>query len=364
METKVILFSQVPLPFSKIGSWTTLYDNYLRQNNAIDIIICPVPVEKYSNISYAHLSMHTSLSDKVLQKFNFKQRWHQAVSALENVLQSDTKYIIHIIDNYGLAMAVAHYLEKNKIRSNFYIHYFYHGFPSFKNEMLYSKVDELTLLTYKSYNQIKRNVSTFPCRISVLHNGIDTTLFYPLSPEMKQKLRRKFDVGNKTVFLWCSQDRPKKGLHIILDAWKRIIKQHTNIELWIIGTDIKANTENIKYIGRIPNKDLGSYYQVSDVFLFSTLCQEGFPLSLTEAKHAGCYCIASALGGVTEVLDEGKYGRLIENPNFIDEWIIAIEDYLKGNYENVPLPKELYTKEAWNENMNTLIETAKERIKN
>jgi glycosyltransferase involved in cell wall biosynthesis len=85
-------------------------------------------------------------------------------------------------------------------------------------------------------------------------------------------------------------------------------------------------------------------------------------MSLIEAKHSGCYCIASALGGVPEVLQNGKYGKLIENPNLIVEWIVAIEDYLKGNYDNVPLPRELYTKEGWNEGMNILIETAKERF--
>ena len=169
---------------------------------------------------------------------------------------------------------------------------------------------------------------------------------------------------NKKIFIWCSQDRPKKGLSLILDAWNVLYKQHKNIEFWIVGTEKKQHTDSIKYFGRVPNAELAKYYQVSDVYLFSTLCQEGFGMSLIEAKHSGCYCIASALGGVPEVLGYGKYGKLIENPNFVSEWIIAVENYLKGDFENAPFPATLYTKEVWNENMNVLIANAKERIKN
>lgn len=362
MDTKVILFSQIPLPYSQIGSWTTIYDNYLKQNKNIDILICPVPEEKYSHIYYECFSRNNSLKERIFQKLKLKLPWHQAISALKKVIQPESKYVIHIIDNYGLCIAVANYLEKINARSDFYIQYFYHGYPSFKNELLYSKVDELTLLTYKSYEEIKRNVSALPCRISVLHNGIDTSKFYAIEENKKKILRYEFNCGDKKIFLWCSQDRPKKGLHIILDVWKRIYRTNRNIELWIIGTEKKQNIEGIKYIGKVPNKVLGKYYQVSDVFLFPTLCHEGFPLSLTEAIHSGCYCIASNLGGVSEVLENGKYGKLIENPHFTSEWITAIEEYLKGNYTNVAFPKSLYTSEEWNEKMNSLIKNAKENL--
>ena len=364
MDSKVILFSQMPLPYSKIGSWSTLYDNYLRADHRIDFLICPKPEnEEYLDITYSYFNPHKSFLDKVLYKLKVTLPWHHAIAALKKVIQPDTKYIIHIIDNFGLCMALSAYLEKSGIRSNFYIHYFYHGFPSFKNEQLYSKVDELTLLTYKSYTEIKKNVNTFPCRISILHNGIDTSKFYPLPTQEKQDLRKTFQMENKTIFVWCSQDRPKKGLHIVLDAWKRIYAQHTNVELLIIGTEKKQNAPGITYIGRVPNNELARYYQMADVYLFSTLCQEGFPLSLTEALHCGSYCISSNLGGISEVLDYGKYGKLIENPNFIEEWVEAIEVYLDGNNEHVLFPKEKFTTVEWNRQMNVLITNAKLNLK-
>ena len=37
---KVILISDISLPYAKIGSWTTLYKNYLQGKHQIDCIIC------------------------------------------------------------------------------------------------------------------------------------------------------------------------------------------------------------------------------------------------------------------------------------------------------------------------------------
>jgi hypothetical protein len=51
--SKVILRSQVALPFSKIGSWTTLCKNYLKGNHFVDRIICPEPEEKWDTVSHS-----------------------------------------------------------------------------------------------------------------------------------------------------------------------------------------------------------------------------------------------------------------------------------------------------------------------
>ncbi|MCH3884987.1 glycosyltransferase family 4 protein [Tenacibaculum aquimarinum] len=215
------------------------------------------------------------------------------------------------------------------------------------------------MLTQKSYNLFKDYYAVTPCTFSVLHNGVNSNQFfikYKLPIQSKEKL----------IFTWCSQDRPKKGLDFILKVWKILIKKHTNIELQIIGTNRKIDVLKTKVIGRIPNKELPKYLQNSDFYLFPTLCHEGFGLSLVEALKCGCYCIASNYGGVSEVLQDGKYGKLINNPNFIDEWVIeidkSIEEYKSNNYQNPYIesyPKRLYDLEDWSTNMNTLINKAK-----
>ena len=49
---QVILISQVPLPYSQIGSWTTLYQNYLADNHQIDYIVCEKPEYFFPEVKY------------------------------------------------------------------------------------------------------------------------------------------------------------------------------------------------------------------------------------------------------------------------------------------------------------------------
>lgn len=363
MAIKTILISHVPLPYHKIGSWTTLYNNYISSHDTINFIVCPEPVRIYEHLSYSYFKEYETFSEKFKRKLHLRKKWSSIFPALESILINRVdKYVIQIVDNYGLGVELSEFLIRNGFRKNCYLQFFYHGYLPFKNECIYQLVDEMILLTYHSYLEVKRNVSSFPCRFSILHNGIDTSKFYKVSQQMKKELKKRHDLQDKTVFLWCSQDRPKKGLDFILDVWKSLGKSIENCELLVIGATRTTELKGVKFLGCIPNDDLPNYYQIADVYLFPTLCQEGFGMSLIEALHSGCYCIASALGGVPEVLEYGKYGKLIENPHFADEWRNAILSYLDGDYKHNKLPKDKYSSSEWNKNMNQLITDAKGRM--
>lgn len=78
--------------------------------------------------------------------------------------------------------------------------------------------------------------------------------------------------------------------------------------------------------------------------------------------RCGNYCIASALGGVPEVLQYGKLGKLIENPHFTSEWVNAINDFLEGKFQNPEIEDDLYSIDLWRNNMNRIIDQAKLRL--
>ena len=357
---KVILISQVPLPFSNIGSWTTLYKNYLQNEHLIDYVVCPEPKEKWDTLEYSFVA--NDLFTK-FQKRISKNPYLGYCKALQRILKKDEKYIIQIVDNFGIVKPILNLLEKKRFRSNCYLQFFYHGFPpfygNFESRWFFETIDEMVLLTYDSYVEHKRSYTHLPTRFSVLHNGIDTSKFYALLPQEKESMKQSKAGAGKKVFVWCSQDRPKKGLHILLDAWKRVYKKEHNMVLWVIGCEPKMPIEGVQYLGRIPNDELASYFQSSDCYLFPTLCHEGFGLSLIEALHCGNYCVASALGGVPEVLQYGKLGQLIENPHFVEEWEKAILDFINFPSPKVCVSPELYSSESWSRGMNNIIEKAK-----
>ena len=361
---KIILISQLPLPYTKIGSWTTLYKNYIdSKSNQIDYIVCERSSQIFNNVKYSFVK--NNLVTKIYRKFT-DNRYLSYTRALGEIVNKEEKYVIQIVDNFGIVKPLAAFLEQLGMRKQVYLQFFYHGFPpfyeNFRGSWFFETIDEMVLLTQDSYLTHKNYYTVLPTRFSVLHNGIDTQKFYKVSVEEKQLLKQQLEVANKKVFIWCSQDRPKKGLHLLLDAWKRIYAQRQDIILWVIGCEPKSPQEGVMYLGRIPNHELPAYLQASDCYLFPTLCHEGFGLSLIEALHCGNYCIASALGGVPEVLQYGKLGRLIEHPHFVLAWEKAILEFLENPIPKKSLPSDLYSSKSWNAGMNAIIERAKKSI--
>jgi len=359
---KTILISQYALPYDGIGSWTNMYNYYIGEaNHGIDIIICPEPKTKSNDISY-HFIGH-SLGQKIKNKIS-KDRYAEIIGKLKTEIEPGNKYIIQMIDNHGLVIPLVNFLKEKGFRNQCYIQFFYHGFSpfygNFESRPFFESIDEHVVLTMDSYLDYKNHYSILPCRFSVQHNGIDKSRFMPLLKKEKDLLKKTLNVGDKTVFLWCSQDRPKKGLDFILDVWKQLYKVHKNIHLWVVGASRDIDLPGVDFKGRIPHHEINAFYQASDIYLYPSLCQEGFGLSLIEALSCGNLCIASANGGIPEVLDYGKYGVLVSHPNFIQEWLDAINQALISidQYE-LKLPYDTYSIQTWCKNMNDKIEKAK-----
>lgn len=362
-SVKIILVSQVPLPYSKVGSWTTLYHNYLQSPHLIDIIVCPEPENYYSTIKYGIVK--EKITDKFKSKF-LQQKKSHFLLAFNKCIITDDKYIVQLIDNYGMVKPLHDFLVAKGIRDNFYLQFFYHGFDPYtqidSSENFYNILDELVYLTDASRTEFTRVISNLPKHNEVLHNGINTSKFTTASVDEVSKLKQQLSIESEKVFLWCSQDRPKKGLDLILMAWEKVYANNKNCILLVVGAHRSEQIPGVRFFGAIPNTQLPKYYQVADCYLFSTLCNEGFGMSLIEALHCGCYCIASKLGGVPEVLDSGKYGQLIENPTFTSEWIQAINSFLDDSNSFPKIPKTLYSMEDWNLKMNDIILNAKKRL--
>lgn len=365
---KTILISQYPLPYSKIGSWTNMYKNYLESNHEIDYIICEAPKQRFSGLKYEIVKVTLLL--KIRRRLANYYRLG-FIDALQKVISQNKndKFIIQVVDNFKITLRIDQLLREMGVRENCCIQVFHHGFAPFdqfihtdKYLNIFEKIDEVILLTNDSYKAYKDYYLSFPSKVSVLHNGIDTQKFHLPSIETKEKLKKEFKLEDKKVFIWCAQDRPKKGLTLILNAWKKVHAIHKETVLLVVGAKREVTIDGVVFIGRIPNDELAKYYQMSDCYLFPTLCQEGFPLSLTEALNCGCYCIASKQGGVAEVLAYGKYGRLIENPNYEQEWVTAINNYLLGKEKPILITEQIYKFEDWKNGMNAIIREAKSNL--
>ncbi|WP_299110584.1 glycosyltransferase family 4 protein [uncultured Winogradskyella sp.] len=370
-KTEVILISQFPLPYAKIGSWTTMY-NYLlaNSNHGFDYIICPEVKDRVPNVSYKFLR-NVTLADKIKNKLlDSKSKYSNYLEALNKIIVKGNKYIIQIIDNSGVVLPIDTFLKENYYRKDFYIQYYYHGFsPQFSKKraqpFLYA-IDEFWFLTNLAYKAYLDYYVDCVFKARVIHNGTDSNQFKRINSTQKSQLRDQNNINkDAVVFLWCSQNRPKKGLQMVLEAFQKVYVNNKNIQLLVVGITKELNQEGVTSIGRVPNKELHMFYQLSDVFVFPSLWKEGFGIVLAEALKCGCYCIASNQGGIPEVLNFGEYGVLVENPNFVDEWVEKMEyaiSILKTQGQNPFLektPENIYDIENWANKIKLFLEEAK-----
>lgn len=155
----------------------------------------------------------------------------------------------------------------------------------------------------------------------VIYPPVDTTKF----SEMNQKyIRNKND-----YFLVVSRLVPYKRIDLIIDAFNFL-----GWPLVVVGEGfekknlMKRAGNNIRFTGWLTDKDLASYYQGCRAFIIAA--QEDFGISAVEAQAMGKPVISYRNSGVSEIIIEGKTGRLFDSQTaqslieslklFTDEW--------------------------------------------
>lgn len=110
----------------------------------------------------------------------------------------------------------------------------------------------------------------------------------------------------------------RKGVDVLIDAFELIPRdRHASLYLVGDGPDRSAFerkalgsgvNEHIHFVGFAPNaKD---YMVASDIFVLPSR-HEPFGLVLAEAREAGAAIVATAIGGIPEVLEDGRAGVLV-----------------------------------------------------
>jgi len=69
--------------------------------------------------------------------------------------------------------------------------------------------------------------------------------------------------------------------------------------------------DNIIFTGYFPDKKLPKLYQAADIFAFSTF-YENLPFAVLEALSTGLPVVTTNVGGIPEMIDDGKNGFLVE----------------------------------------------------
>ncbi len=141
--------------------------------------------------------------------------------------------------------------------------------------------------------------------IEVMPNPAPT---YDVSP-------KKGRSGGPLKLLFVGQLAQHKGLAFLVEA---ISSLPIDARLMIAGdgalrrwTEKKANeNKRITYLGYMPPEEIVNVFGVVDALVVPSLCYENSPTVIYEGLQAGLPILASRIGGVGELVEEGKNGFL------------------------------------------------------
>lgn len=122
--------------------------------------------------------------------------------------------------------------------------------------------------------------------------------------------------SNKVQFLFVGQGVARKGLHILIEAWRQASLK--NSELTIIASRLDpeieafaANLPNCTLVGRVSDEELSCHMANADTFVLPSLV-EGYGLVLAESLAHGCRLIASNHTGITDMDLPAEVGTTVQ----------------------------------------------------
>lgn len=187
-----------------------------------------------------------------------------------------------------------------------------------------------------------RELGARPARTHVVPMGIDAALFRRerLDPEDAEarKVGARARLGldpTRRLLLFVGDLIEEKGLRNLLAARRALEASGLAVDLVLAGEGpLRAAAEaeapsaegRIRTLGIVPQEELASWYRAADLLVLPS-ASEGCPVSVEEALACGLPVVASRVGGLPEIVDDGVTGRLVR-PGDLGELERALRECL------------------------------------
>ena len=156
-------------------------------------------------------------------------------------------------------------------------------------------------------------------RVGVIYNGIDTTDCGDVG-RLRQEVRHELRLGpGDFVILQAARLQPIKDHATAIRAMARVVTTRSDVRLLLAGegpsaSEIDALIDALdlrSHVLRLGLRgDVDRLLAAADMVLLSSV-SEGIPLSLIEGMAAGLAVLATRVGGIPEVVEDGRTGVLV-----------------------------------------------------
>lgn len=175
--------------------------------------------------------------------------------------------------------------------------------------------DHIICVCSHDLSVVQRSRFIKECKFSMIHNGIPDLSSSQCSTHSSHT--------PKTVGLvMVARLAPPKDPRLLLRVMPYVDKAH----LTLVGDGPERNalealcdelqiSDRVEFIGESPTPEI--FIGSAEIVLLITR-SEGLPLSVLEGMRAGKPVIATAVGGIPEIIEDGKQGFLVESDNQAD----------------------------------------------
>lgn len=229
------------------------------------------------------------------------------------------KPFIHTIhgvlaDEYEQAKASGHQTFRGKVANRLM-----HHLATLEKQTAQNSSLIVTISNY-SLKKIEEHYCIDGGKVRIVPNGVDTEKFMPL--QNAASARRQFGLGDEPCVLFVGSLIPRKGLPLLVEAAKKVVKQRADTKFLVVGDGPlrgqlgsalkEANLDgNFLFLNNVKEETLPAVYNCADVFVLPSI-QEGQGIVLLEAQACGVPVVAFDIGGVNEAVRNKETGLLVE----------------------------------------------------
>lgn len=171
--------------------------------------------------------------------------------------------------------------------------------------------------------------------------------FPKISPVSVLNIKEKSDPTKKLELLFLGQVEPHKGIEFLVSAL-RVYDREFHLTVAGGGSLLEtlseqvAGDERFSFLGSVPHEKIQDLFSSVHVLVLPTLCYENTPAVILESLGFGVPVIASRIGGIPELVSDGKNAILFEPKN--QEQLLAALREITDHYEDFSLHAKNGTK--------------------
>ena len=225
--------------------------------------------------------------------------------------------------------------------------------------LTYGNINKIALRRFDAWVGVSAGMTNLlisrgfdPQRVYTLYNGVD----FSRRPEIVPRDAYLKSIGlsveeDTVVFGIAARINPVKDMTTLIRAFAAAVEECPNIRLVIAGdgeqeAEIRALARELWPSGTVCFagwvQQIDSFYNALDVNVLTSL-SETFPYALTEGARMHCATIASRVGGVPYLIDDGFNGLLFE-PRDVAKLTSHMVYFARHREERLAMGEKLYEK--------------------